>query len=339
MTKRIRISLDAMGGDFGPEVVVPAALNALGQFDDIELVLVGKREALEAHLKAQSGPAQNDRLRIEHASEVVEMDELPSQALRTKKDSSMRVAINLVKSGDVGAAVSAGNTGALMATAKFVLKTLPGVSRPAIATGVPSMTGHTHLLDLGANIDSSSEQLYQFAVMGAALAEAVDNNPAPKIGLLNIGSEEIKGSVAVKETGQLLADSELNYFGFVEGDDIYSGTVDVIVCDGFVGNVALKSSEGLAKMISSKLKTQFKRNLLSKLAAFAALPVLKAFRTEIDPRNYNGASLLGLTGVVIKSHGGADVVAFGNAIKIARLEAKNNIPQRITGQLKKLLAA
>lgn len=339
MTKRIRISLDAMGGDFGPEVVVPAALNALGQFDDIELVLVGKREALEAHLKALSGPAQNDRLRIEHASEVVEMDELPSQALRTKKDSSMRVAINLVKSGDVGAAVSAGNTGALMATAKFVLKTLPGVSRPAIATGVPSMTGHTHLLDLGANIDSSSEQLYQFAVMGAALAEAVDNNPAPKIGLLNIGSEEIKGSVAVKETGQLLADSELNYFGFVEGDDIYSGTVDVIVCDGFVGNVALKSSEGLAKMISSKLKTQFKRNLLSKLAAFAALPVLKAFRTEIDPRNYNGASLLGLTGVVIKSHGGADVVAFGNAIKIARLEAKNNIPQRITGQLKKLLAA
>lgn len=339
MTKRIRISLDAMGGDFGPEVIVPAALNAVDCFDDIELVLVGNEDVLANYLSDHAKSGQTDRISVHPASQVVEMDELPSQALRSKKDSSMRVAINLVKSGDVDAAVSAGNTGALMATAKFVLKTLPGVSRPAIATGVPSMTHHTHLLDLGANIDSSAEQLYQFAVMGSALAEAIDNVPAPKIGLLNIGSEEIKGSAEIKAAAQLLADSELNYYGFVEGDDIYSGIVDVIVCDGFVGNVALKSSEGLAKMISHKLKSQFKRNWLSKLSALAALPVLKSFRNEIDPRNYNGASLLGLTGVVVKSHGGADVVSFGNAIKIARLEAQKNIPQRITGQLEKLLAA
>ncbi|MGV6816564.1 MAG: phosphate acyltransferase PlsX [Thiotrichales bacterium] len=339
MSKLIKISLDAMGGDFGPEVIVPAALEALKRFDDIELVLVGQRDVLEARLRSLVGQASAERLSIQHASEVVEMDELPSQALRGKKDSSMRVAINLVKAGHVDAAVSAGNTGALMATAKFVLKTLPGVSRPAIATGVPSMGGHTHLLDLGANIDSSAEQLYQFAVMGAALAEAVDNNPAPKIGLLNIGSEEIKGSAEIKEASKLLADSELNYSGFVEGDDIYSGTVDVIVCDGFVGNVALKTSEGLAKMISHKIKNQFKSSLYSKFAALVSMPVLKAFRKEIDPRNYNGASLLGLTGVVVKSHGGADEVAFGNAIKIARLEAMKNIPQRISGQLEKLLAA
>lgn len=339
MSKLIKISLDAMGGDFGPEVIVPAALEALKRFDDIELVLVGQTDALEARLRSLVGQANAERLSIQHASEVVEMDELPSQALRGKKDSSMRVAINLVKAGQVDAAVSAGNTGALMATAKFVLKTLPGVSRPAIATGVPSMGGHTHLLDLGANIDSSAEQLYQFAVMGAALAEAVDNNPAPKIGLLNIGSEEIKGSAEIKEASKLLADSELNYSGFVEGDDIYSGTVDVIVCDGFVGNVALKTSEGLAKMISHKIKNQFRSSLFSKFAALVSMPVLKSFRKEIDPRNYNGASLLGLTGVVVKSHGGADEVAFGNAIKIARLEAMKNIPQRISGQLEKLLAA
>ncbi len=328
-----------MSGDLGPQVVIAAALNALTEFDDIELVVVGEQAILEEILRKQAPSGVPPRLSVQHASEVVEMDELPTHALRNKKDSSMRVAINLVKSAEVAAAVSAGNTGALMATAKFVLKTLPGVSRPAIATAVPAIGGHTHLLDLGANIDSSAEQLYQFAVMGAALAEAVDGTGAPKLGLLNVGAEEIKGSAEVKEAGKLLAQSGLNYCGFVEGDDIYAGTVDVIVCDGFVGNVALKTSEGLARMISHKLKGQFSRNLLTRFSALAALPVLKAFRREIDPRRYNGASLLGLTGIVVKSHGGADEVSFGNAIRIARLEAMMNIPKQIGSQLEKLLVA
>ena len=330
-----RISLDAMSGDLGPEAVVPAALDALQTFDDIELVLVGD----ESKIRQCLGNSASERLGIVHTTEVVTMDDAPAQALRTKKDSSMRVAINLVKGGDVDAAVSAGNTGALMATAKFVLKTLPGIHRPAICTAVPSGSGgHTHLLDLGANIDSSPEQLYQFAVMGSVMVQAVDGNAAPKVGLLNVGAEAIKGSADVKAAGELLASSPLNYIGFVEGDDIYAGTVDVVVSDGFVGNVALKTSEGLAKMISSNLRDEFLRTPLTKLAGLIAMPVLKAFRRKIDPRRYNGASLLGLNGVVIKSHGGADRLAFANAIKIARIEAHQKVPEKIGNQIQGLLS-
>jgi len=325
---RYRIALDAMSGDHGPGVIVPAALKALHEFDDIELILVGD----ESQLTPLTG--NNTRLRIQHASQVVDMDEAPAQALRGKKDSSMRVSINLVKSGEADACVSAGNTGALMATARFVLKTLPGIDRPAICTAVPSLHGHTHILDLGANIDSSAEQLYQFAVMGAALVEAVDGNRAPKIGLLNIGAEEMKGNQQVRDAAKLLNKSKLNYIGFVEGDDIYTSDVDVVVCDGLIGNVALKSTEGVAKMIAVNLKAEFMRNPLNKLMGLISKPVLSAFRKRIDPRRYNGASLLGLKGIAIKSHGSADELSFANAIKIARLEAQQNIPQRIDKLLK-----
>lgn len=330
------VALDAMGGDFGPEVIVPAALDALEHHDDLRLILVGDETALRARLQAGKA-APGDRLRIHHASQVVEMGEPPAQALRNKKDSSMRVAINLVKAGEADACVSAGNTGALMATARYVLKTLPGIDRPAIATSIPSMHGHTHMLDLGANVDCTAEHLYQFAVMGSVLTSAVDNNPAPRIGLLNVGQEAIKGNDVVKEAGYLLGTSELNYIGFVEGDDIYLGDVDVVVCDGFVGNISLKTSEGVAKMVSQHLKAGFRKNLFTRIAALFALPVLNSFRQRFDPRRYNGASLLGLQGIVIKSHGGADVFSFENAIKIARMEAEKNVPQQIDKKLETLL--
>ena len=325
-----------MGGDFGPEVTVPAAIQALSEFNDIELVLVGDRDTLEQHL-SQQGATDRARLHIVHATQVVEMDESPALALRNKKDSSMRVAIDMVKSGQAQASVSAGNTGALMATAKFVLKTLPGVDRPAICTALPSLGGHTHILDLGANIDCSAAQLFQFAAMGSALARAVDGG-TPRVGILNVGAEAIKGSPVVKEAGAMLDESDLNYIGFVEGDDIYSDRVDVVVCDGFVGNVLLKTSEGLAKMIYTYIKEEFMRNPFTKLAGLCARPVLKAFLRRIDKRRYNGASLLGLKGVVIKSHGGADVFAYANAIKIARVEAQQNIPDKIGAEVERLLA-
>lgn len=249
----------------------------------------------------------------------------------------MRVAINLVKDGKAHACVSAGNTGALMATARYVLKTLPGIDRPAISTAIPSIHGHTHMLDLGANVDCTAEHLFQFAVMGSVLVSAVDNNPSPKVGLLNIGQEEIKGSDQIKEAARLLEASNLNYIGFVEGDDIFCGDVDVVVCDGFVGNVSLKTSEGVARMVSHFIRAEFKRNLFSRFAALFAMPVLGNFKKRIDPRLYNGASLLGLQGIVIKSHGGADAFSFENAIRIARLEVEKNIAQRIDKQLEQLL--
>ena len=330
------IALDAMGGDFGPEVIIPAALLVLKEKPDVELILVGQEEHLSGYFTEHniSRPAN---LHIQHASEVVAMDESPAQALRKKKDSSLRVAINLVHEGKANAAVSAGNTGALMATAKFVLKTLPGIDRPAIMTTLPSMTGHTHMLDLGANVDCSAEHLFQFAVMGSITASAVDNVENPRIGLLNVGSEAMKGNAQVKEADRLLQGANLNYIGYVEGDDIYNGSVDVVVCDGFVGNVSLKTSEGVAKMISYYMKQEFKRNLLTKLVALIAMPVLNAFKNRIDPRVYNGASLLGLQDIVIKSHGGADAFSFSNAIKIALLEVEKAIPQRIDKHLETLL--
>jgi len=244
-----------------------------------------------------------------------------------------------VKQGAAEACVSAGNTGALMATARFVLKTLPGIDRPAICSALPTMKGHTHMLDLGANVDVDAETLFQFAVMGAALTSAVENIPSPRVGLLNIGAEEIKGNERVKEAGRLLAASDLNYIGFIEGNDIYSGAVDVVVCDGFIGNVALKTSEGVARMIRHYMEREFRRSALTKLVGALALPVLKSFRAKIDPRQYNGASLLGLQGIVIKSHGGADIVAYANAIKEAVLEVRKAVPQRISKKLEELLVA
>jgi len=321
-----------MGGDFGPDTVVPAAKKATSAYPDINIILVGDEAVLLPALE-KSALADNPRVRIQHASQKVEMDELPSSALRNKKDSSMRVALDLVKAGTADACVSAGNTGALMATSRFVLKMLPGIDRPAICTSLPNTRSHTWMLDLGANVDCDASHLFQFALMGSVLATAVDGNTNPSVGLLNIGEEEIKGNEAVKRAAQLLAEGPMNYAGFAEGDDIYMGTFDVIVCDGFVGNIALKSSEGVAKMIATFIKQEFRRNPLTRLAALIALPVLKAFRRRIDPRRYNGASLLGLRGIVIKSHGGADALAFANAIKVAVLEVRESVPERITARL------
>ncbi len=330
MANKLTIALDAMGGDHGPCVVVPAALQFLRANHESDLILVGKEEAIAAHLQPSDlGP----RLRIHHASQAVEMDEPPSKALRGKKDSSMRVAIDLVKKGEANACVSAGNTGALMATARFVLKTLSSVDRPAIITAVPSIHGLTHMLDLGANVDCAAEHLFQFAVMGSELVTAVEGIEAPRVGLLNIGEEEIKGNEQVKHAHELLVNSGLNYIGYVEGDDIYLGDVDLVVADGFVGNVALKSSEGVAKLMGHFLSQQFKKTWLSRLSGLAALPILKQFKQTMDPRRYNGASLLGLRGIVIKSHGGADVLAFENAIHIAEKEIHCNIPERIARQV------
>ncbi len=335
---QITIALDGMGGDVGPDVVVPAALQALKATDGaVRLILVGQEDVLSAQLaklKAKGHPG----IVIRHASQLVSMDEPPAQALRVKKDSSMRVAINLVKQGDADACVSAGNTGALMATARFVLKTLPGIDRPAICTTLPTVRGYTRVLDLGANVDSKAEHLLQFAVMGSVLAE-VNGIQRPRVGLLNIGEEDIKGNEQAKEAARLLAASNLHYIGFVEGDGIYLDEVDVVVCDGFVGNIALKSSEGVAKLVRHYMSQEFKRNPLTRLAGLIALPVLRAFGRKIDPRRYNGASLLGLQGTVVKSHGSADALAFANAIQVAILEAAQAVPRRIDAHLSALHAA
>lgn len=336
MVHMATIALDAMGGDFGPEVVIPAAVHVVKKFNDIHIILVGDERRLHDCAK-QYGIDLDKHFEIHHASQVVEMDEDPRLALRKKKDSSMRVAINLVKEGQAQAVVSAGNTGALMATAKFVLKTLPGIDRPAICTTIPSYGGHTHMLDLGANVDSSAEQLFQFAVMGSVLAEAVDTTHEPKVGLLNIGSEDGKGNAQVKEANALLQNGPFNYIGYVEGDDIYSDKVDVVVCDGFVGNISLKTMEGVAKMIATMMREEFNRSILSRLAALIAWPVLNRFKKRADPRRYNGASMLGLTGIVIKSHGGTDVLGYANAIEIALLEIEKSVPEHIRERMQPLL--
>ena len=332
----VSVALDAMGGDHGPCVVVPAAFRVLDQNPALGLILVGDQTILEQEIARQPS-THADRISVVHASEQVRMDELPSQALRNKKNSSMRIAIDLVKRGDAHACVSAGNTGALMATARFVLKTLPGIDRPAIISALPSVTGHTHVLDLGANVESTPQQLFQFAVMGSVLVSAVDNIPRPSVGLLNIGQEEMKGNESVKEAAQLLAASDIHYVGFVEGDDIYRGTANVVVCDGFVGNVALKSSEGVASMIGHFIREEFHRSAWNRAIGFIALPVLRALRRRIDPREYNGASFVGLRRIVIKSHGGADVVAFSRAIDEAVAEIRKNVPERISQHLESVL--
>ncbi|MHB1292192.1 MAG: phosphate acyltransferase PlsX, partial [Sulfuricella sp.] len=299
---------------------------------EVNIVLVGLAGVIEAELQSLQASV-SPRLRIHHASEVVTMDDPPALSLRNKKDSSMRVAINLVKTGEANACVSAGNTGALMAISRFVLKMLPGIERPAIAGMMPTLNGHTHVLDLGANVDCTANHLLQFAVMGAMLVSAVEHKEAPTVGLLNIGEEDIKGNEVVKQAAELLRQSHLNFHGNVEGNDIYKGTTDVVVCDGFVGNVALKASEGLVQMLATFLRQEFKRNILTQLAGLIAYPVLSAFKKRLDHRRYNGASLLGLRGVVVKSHGSADSFAFQFAIERAVEEVRNGVLRRINEQM------
>jgi phosphate acyltransferase len=322
------VAIDCMGGDHGPHVTVPAALSCLKANPDVDIVLVGLRDAIEAELKAR-GASPGPRLRVRHASEVVSMGESPALALRNKKDSSMRVAVDLVKNGEAQACVSAGNTGALMAVSRFVLKTLPGIDRPAIISALPSLRGSTYVLDLGANVDCSPEHLLQFAIMGATLVEAVEHKDRPTVGLLNIGEEDIKGNDVVKRASVLLRDSGLNFIGNVEGDAIYKGEADVVVCDGFVGNVMLKASEGLVQMVRNFIRQEFMRSVLTRLAGTIVMPVLLAFRRRVDPRRYNGATLLGLKGIVVKSHGAADVFGFERAIERAMDEVRNEVLHRL----------
>lgn len=335
----LTISIDAMGGDHGPSVTIPASLDCLKENAELKVILVGDQAVLEP-LLVDALSRFPGRLSIHHASECVAMDDSPAKALKNKKDSSMRVAINLVRDGVADACVSAGNTGALMATAKFVLKMIPGIDRPAIISTMPSIFGHTHILDLGANVDCSADHLFQFAIMGNELVKAVENIDSPKVALLNIGEEDVKGNEQVKAAAKLLEKSPLNYIGYVEGDSLNAGQVkvDLIVADGFVGNVALKSIEGAAKMIGQSLKASFGKNLLTQFAALMAYPVLKSFKHSIDPRLYNGASFLGLRGLVIKSHGGADALAFKTAVKLAEIEARQDVIRKIGEQVEQALA-
>lgn len=313
-----------MGGDHGIPVTVSAALNVMRRDTALTVILVGPRDRLEQEL-VRLGTPSHERLNVVHASEVVAMDEAPASALRYKRDSSMRVAANLVEQGVAAACVSAGNTGALMAISRFVLKMLPGIDRPAIATILPTLKGHTYVLDLGANVDCTPEHLLQFGIMCSELVSSVEGKERPTVGLLNIGAEDIKGNDQVKGAAELMRTSGLNFHGYVEGDDIYKGTTDVVVCDGFVGNVALKTSEGLAQMLATYLREEFSRGLLSRLAGIVAWPVISAFKRRVDHRRYNGASLLGLRGIVIKSHGSADVFAFEHAISRAVAEARSGV--------------
>jgi glycerol-3-phosphate acyltransferase PlsX len=328
----VRLAIDCMGGDHGPSVTLPAAKAFLERHPNAELLLVGLPEALK---EAAAWP----RCRIVAASEVVQMDDPVEVALRRKKDSSMRVAINQLKSVDgarplADACVSAGNTGALMAVSRYLLKTLDGIDRPAIASVMPTQTGgYTTMLDLGANVDCTAEHLLQFALMGSALVSAVEGKEEPKVGLLNIGEEVIKGSETIKRAGELLrqagAEGQLNFIGNIEGKDIFTGEIDLVVCDGFVGNVALKTAEGLATMIVSIIRQEFGRNWLTKAAAAMAMPVLKRFKARVDHRRFNGAALLGLRGLVFKSHGSADQLAFGTALNRAYDAARNRLLDRV----------
>lgn len=338
----ITLAIDAMGGDAGLTVTIPAALDFLQEKPDAKLILVGNSEAIHTALNQHIG---HERLQIVHANEVVGMDEAPQSALKNKKDSSMRVAIAQVKEGTAQAAVSAGNTGALMATARFVLKTLPGIDRPAIAKFMPSKGGGLALmLDLGANVDCSAEQLLQFAVMGGELFGAMyPSRNQPRIGLLNVGTEDIKGGSIIKEAHNLLQHSPLNFIGNVEGDAVFGGEVDVVVADGFTGNAVLKAIEGAVKFIGGVIREEFSRNWLNKLAALLALPTLRNFKNRLDPRKFNGAIFLGLRGIVIKSHGGADSEAFKYALLEAYHEVESGsmdkIEQGIATQMARLKAA
>ncbi|PMB54893.1 Phosphate:acyl-ACP acyltransferase PlsX [Coxiella-like endosymbiont] len=333
------IAVDAMGGDYGPKVIVPAAFLILKKYPYVKLLLVGKEEQLRP-LITESSKGVGDRWEIVHATEEVAMDEVPSQVLRTKKDSSMRVAINLVKEGRAEACVSAGNTGALMATARYVFKTLLGIDRPAIIASIPTKNEReVRVLDLGANVDSRPENLYQFAVMGSILAAAADNISNPRVGLLNVGEEEIKGNELVKKANELFEKSEaINYIGYVEGDSIFDNVADVVVCDGFVGNVVLKATEGVTKLITQYARKAFKKALWTKLAVLPAIPILKRLIKRVNPERYNGATFLGLNAIVIKSHGSANVNAFVSAVEEAIFEVDKNIPQLIKEKVSNTLA-
>ena len=329
-----RIAIDCMGGDHGPSVTVPAAIQFLAEHPAARLILVGQEDALRPLLGSQR---DNERLRIVHATEVVGMDEPPALALRNKKDSSMRVAINLVKNGEADACVSAGNTGALMAISRFVLKMLPGIERPAICAPLPTSKGHTHMLDLGANVDCTPAHLLQFGIMGSMFVAALEHNDQPRVGLLNIGEEEIKGNEVVKAAAELLRASGLNFIGNVEGDGIFKGEADVVVCDGFVGNVTLKAIEGLARLMKDVLTTEFKRNPITMLGALIARGALKAIGNRLNPSRYNGASLLGLRGLVFKSHGSADAYSFEWALRRAFDAAKNDVQAHLASLIAELM--
>ncbi|OGA95737.1 MAG: phosphate acyltransferase [Betaproteobacteria bacterium RIFCSPLOWO2_12_FULL_66_14] len=333
----LTIAIDCMGGDHGPQVTVPGALEFLKLHGDAQVILVGLEDLVRGELR--KARADNDaRVRVCHAPQMVSMAESPASALRAKKESSMRVVVELVKRGEAQAAVSAGNTGALMAISRFVLKTLPGIDRPAIISVLPTLTGSTYMLDLGANVDCGPEHLLQFAIMGSTLVSALEHKERPTVGLLNIGEEAIKGTEAVKQAAELLRSSSLNFIGNVEGDGIYKGRADVVVCDGFVGNVALKASEGLAQMFGSFLREEFRRTVFTRLAALVAWPVLASFKRRVDHRRYNGATLLGLRGIVVKSHGSADAFAFRRAIERALDEAQNDVIARISTKLAPAMA-
>ena len=337
MLESVVVAIDAMGGDYGLATTLPAAVLALKAHPELSLILVGDEEVLRGDLKLLN-ITEDPRLTIRHAPEVVTMDEAPSHAFRNKKHSSMRLAINLVHTKEAHACVSAGNTGALMMTSKFVLKTLPGIDRPAIIGELPSVRGKSCILDLGANVDSCAEHLVQFALMGSILIQVLDNIARPTVGLLNIGVEEIKGNDQVKRTAHLLANNKnINYVGYVEGDAIYNGTVDLVVCDGFVGNIALKASEGLAKLIQQFIREAFEKNLWTRCAGFLTQPILRSIKKRIQPEYYNGASLLGLNGIVIKSHGAANALGFKHAIDKAIFEVRGQVLERIHSQVAALL--
>jgi glycerol-3-phosphate acyltransferase PlsX len=330
VTAPLHIAIDAMSGDRGTSVSVPATLAAAREFSEVRFTLIGRQADLQREIAGMSLP----NVACLYAADVVEMTDQPREALRRKKDSSMRRAIDLVKSRDAHACVSAGNTGALMATAHFVLKMLPGVERPAIVSIIPSRTGHTYMLDLGANASCTPGQLCQFAIMGSVLAADMQSaHDRPRVGLLNIGAEEIKGNETVRAANELLAAADLNYIGFVEGHDIFSGRVDVVVTDGFTGNVALKAIEGAARLITDTLREELTRTIGRKLGALIAKPAFDALRARLDPRRYNGATMVGLNGIVIKSHGGADAFGFQRAIEVAVLEARNGVPAHIVERL------
>jgi len=332
----VRIAVDCMGGDYGLAVTVPALLAFAQLRPDATLLLVGIADQIEARVAAAG--VVRSRLELVPASEVVAMDDPVAVALRSKRDSSMRVAANLVKDGRADAVVSAGNTGALMAISRFVLKTLEGIDRPAIATALPNQKGGvTTVLDLGANVDCGAEHLLQFALLGAALVSAIEEKERPTVGLLNIGEEIVKGNEVVKQAAELLRASGLDFRGNVEGDDIFKGTTDVVVCDGFVGNVLLKTAEGLAQMLVKMAREEFTRNSLARALALLSYPVLNRFRRRVDHRRHNGASLLGLRGVVIKSHGSADALAFQHALDRAYQMVRHRVLERTIAAMQPLL--
>ncbi len=335
MESVIRLSIDVMSGDHGPEVVVPAALQACEKFDDLHLTLVGDSPGLTALLGQY--PRQ-PRIQVHHAPDIVAMDERPSHALRKKQNSSMAVALRLVREGVTEGCVSAGNTGALMLLARAILKTCPGIDRPAIVKKIPGLDSWCYVLDLGANVDSSAEHLFQFAVLGAALVEAVEGIEHPRVALLNVGEEEIKGTEQVRLASRMLTECDaINYIGYVEGGDLFKPIAHVVVCDGFVGNVALKSGEGVAELVVRIIEQAFQRNVLTKILGWMARPVFRRVRHILNPSTHNGATLAGLQGVVIKSHGNADARAFYSAIRLAREEALRRVPEHVNALLDDIL--